>query len=195
MTPREWLRMHIPRLRVHFGVIPRDASPLEVPGRIRRAPPPEAPPPPGDGEAAFRRAVLEGLRRIEARVERLCGLMERDRDALTPRHHGEVVNIGGGGLAFLSPVPVQRGDLLDLAILSPWGDPRPVFAVGEVRWVREEPRGGGGEAFVVGAAFTDIAEEDRDAILRTVFDLDGLRAQRGGVSAPRGEETHEREPH
>ena len=176
MTPRGWLRMHIPRLRVHYSVIPREASPIEVPGRILRAAPDPIPPEEGP-DGAFRREVLEALRRIETRVERLCGCLERDRDSLSPRHHGEVLNIGGGGLAFTAAEPLAPGDLLDLCVLSPWGDPRPVFAVGEVRWVREEAGASGETATVAGAAFTDIAGEDRDAILRTVFEADGLRAR------------------
>jgi len=88
------------------------------------------------------------------------------------------VNISGAGLRFRSSQPFRPGQILALALLLPLEVPVLVRALGRV--VRTHPARGGVQEVAV--EFTQIREEDRERLVRYVFELEreALRRRREG---------------
>jgi len=84
------------------------------------------------------------------------------------------VDISGGGLSFTSPRLLQEGDLLEMQLILPPFVPIPATA--EV--VRVVPSGPGASC-AVATCFTAIKPEDRERLIRHIFQvqLERLRAR------------------
>ncbi|MEJ5363730.1 MAG: PilZ domain-containing protein [Desulfosoma sp.] len=170
MNNREYLRVRIPELSVLYNELPAGSSPPFFLGfGERREPPAEREAPVEDPGLA---AVMESLAKLEAKVDRILGYLER-HGALKPSyaHQGQVVDISGGGVSFatLSLHPV--GAYLELCLIPQVGDPRPIYAIGKICWVEPVPEKAGSGAHHLGVKFVEIEEADRQAIIRLVFQL------------------------
>jgi len=84
------------------------------------------------------------------------------------------VDISGGGLSFTSPRLLQEGDLLEMQLILP--PFVPIQATAEV--VRVVPSGPGASC-AVATCFTSIKPEDRERLIRHIFQvqLERLRAR------------------
>ncbi len=141
MNNREYLRVRIPELSVLYNELPAGSSPPFFLGfGERKEPPAERDVLVEDPALA---AVMESLAKLESKVDRILGYLER-QGALKPAyaHQGQVLDISGGGLSFatLSLHPV--GAYVELCLIPQVGDPRPIYAIGKICWV--EPATGKG---------------------------------------------------
>ena len=166
MQNRRFLRVGIPKLRAHFNVLPPGGGlPLFV-GFGKRSNPKGVD---ETGEDhSFQGSVVTALNRIEAKLDRVIGYVERG-GGKPYRFQAEVFDISGGGLALRSDDVQPIGAVLDLCIFPEYGDPQPVFAIGRICSVREERDEADTPVEIMGLEFIEIAEEDRDAIVRLVF--------------------------
>lgn len=170
MNNREYLRVRIPELSVLYNELPAGSSPPFFLGfGERREPPAERDVVVEDPGLV---AVMEALAKLESKVDRILGYLER-QGALKPAyaHQGQVLDISGGGLSFatLSLHPV--GAYVELCLIPQVGDPRPIYAIGKICWVEPAPEKAGSAAHHVGVKFVEIEEPDRQAIIRLVFQL------------------------
>jgi hypothetical protein len=172
MQDREYLRIKIAGLRVHYDVLPEGGNaPVFLGGQDKGTPA-------FIGEAirdclgeqdAFQKLMVSYLQRIEAKLDQLIGIKEREEAIKLYRCCGEAVDIGGGGISLKTREAHPIGALLDLCIFARYGDPRPIYAVGKICWL-EEHIDEDGEAFsIMGVEFVQINEDDRKTIVRLVF--------------------------
>jgi len=167
MYERDYFRIRVHGLKVHFNLLPEGQdAPVTVSfsRKVSSLPREKSEP-----EDAFQDYVLSLLHRLEAKMDRLTGYLERGQGGMPYRLHGDVVDISGGGLSFSSPVACEVGSLLDMCIFPSYGNPHPIFAIGKVCWVDPKADESGDESHVLGTEFIEIHEEDREAIVRMVF--------------------------
>jgi hypothetical protein len=172
MQDREYLRIKVMGLKVHYDVLPENnCAPILTGGFEKRAPVFGA-----DrvreklGEQdAFQHFVVECLERIESKLDLLIGLKEREEAGKSYRFYGEVVDLGGGGISLKTLTPPDVGSALDLCLFARYGDPRPIYAVGTVCWVEDHKDEKGEPYTLAGVEFAQINEDDRKAIVRLVF--------------------------
>ncbi|MBI2370687.1 MAG: PilZ domain-containing protein [Deltaproteobacteria bacterium] len=112
--------------------------------------------------------ILQALMALDRKLDHLLALLQADsRSGLTSGGLRQV-NISGSGLRFLIEGTVGRGDLFDLRITLPTLPATVIEALGEVvQAVRrgEGPRG----PHEAGIRFVAIREEDRESLVRYVF--------------------------
>ncbi len=190
MNNREYLRVRIPELSVLYNELPPGLSPPFFLGfGERKEPLVERDVPLEDPALA---ALMESLAKLESKVDRILGYLER-QGAVKPAyvHQGQVVDISGGGLSFatLSLHPV--GAYLELCLVPQVGDPRPIYAIGKVCWVEPAPEKVGSEAHHVGVKFVEIDETDRQAIIRLVFQLQRKGKEQRSMEAGSSREASE----
>lgn len=161
----------------------RASGPLVLRAEPLRGDPPELPPAEARVAATWTaegELAEEVRRQLERISEQLNLIMEvlRDRRVLRMlRSTPAVVEISGAGLRFRLAERVRPGQLLALSLLLPLGVPVLVRAIGRV--VRVEATPDGQE---VAVEFTRIREEDRERLVRYVFELEreALRRRREG---------------
>ncbi|MBC7357761.1 MAG: PilZ domain-containing protein [Desulfacinum sp.] len=176
---REYLRVRIPELAVLYNELPQDQEPpffLGFGPRGESAGLHET-----DTDDPFAREVMETLVRLESKMDRLLGYLEK-QSGLRPSYayQGRVVDISGGGLSFATVSLHSVGSHLELCLLPQVGDPRPIYAVGKICWVEPAAESGDPAAHVVGVQFVEIDEADRQSIIRLVFQLQRKWKERAG---------------
>lgn len=97
------------------------------------------------------------------------------REGLSDNQKGTMIDLSGGGLRFLTKQPVENKALLYVLITLPRGEMKT-----PVRVCRAEKMEGS-KHYTVSVEFHDIAERDRDQIIRCVFDIQRTMRQRGLV--------------
>lgn len=182
MNNREYLRVRIPELAVLYNELPAGSSPPFFLGfGERKEPSVERE---GIADDPVVSAILESLGKLESKVDRILGYLER-QGALKPAYayQGQVVDISGGGLSFatLSLHPV--GAYLELCLMPQVGDPRPIYAVGKICWVEPASEKSDLKAHHVGVRFVEIDEVDRQAIIRLVFHMQRREKEQRGSGA------------
>ncbi|MEN6485414.1 MAG: PilZ domain-containing protein [Syntrophobacteraceae bacterium] len=166
MENRDYLRVRIPDLAADYNVLPAGGSRPLLIGFGKRTVPLRADNAAEDESPS--NALLMTLHRIETKLDRVIGYVERG-GGKPYRHRAEIFDISGGGVSLRAETLQPVDTLLDLCIFPRYGDPRAVFAIGRVCGVREEQDENGCPVEVMGVEFAEIAEEDRDAIVRFVF--------------------------
>lgn len=170
MNNREYLRVRIPELSVHYNELPPGLSPPFFLGfGERRAPQAEH-----DEliEDAVLAALMESLAKLESKVDRILGYLERQGVAKPAyAYQGQVMDISGGGVSFTTTSLHPVGAYLELCLVPQVGDPRPIYAIGKICWVEPGSEKAACEAHQVGVKFVEIEEADRQALIRLVFHL------------------------
>ncbi|MEJ5300859.1 MAG: PilZ domain-containing protein [Thermodesulforhabdaceae bacterium] len=164
---RSYLRMPIPGLKVKYNIVgtegiliprlprPRDAYTM-LPENIENI------------EPIFQ-LMFERLERIEMKLDYLLRMMSRGGQEKIFKYDSAVIDISGGGLSFTHCQGLSVGDVLELCIYSTAGEITPIFAVGKVCRVEYKDDG---KYCLVGVEFSDIYEEDRQLIIRMIFDTE-----------------------
>ncbi len=180
MQEREYLRVKISGLMVNYDVLPEDGmAPLAMGLEKRDVSFPRESLRETLGENdAMQNLIVGYLQRIEAKLDRLIGSMERESSGKTYHFSGEVIDIGGGGLSMKTRENHPVGTVLDLCIFAAYGDPRPVFGLGRVCRMQESPgEEGKAPSYILGVEFTQLDEDDRRAIVRLVFQTERKQRQ------------------
>ncbi len=181
MAEREYLRIKINGLGIYYNILPdQESAPVMVglgeresfsatsSDSIRLS---------IDEENAFQKLVLRYLDRLEAKLDELLHTAARDRIGKSYQFSGDVVDIGGGGISFKTVEPLPVGVLLDFCLAARYGNPRPVFAVGDIAWIEDLPEENGENRYLLGVQFSQINEDDRKAIVRLVFQTERKQRQ------------------
>ncbi len=170
MNNREYLRVRIPELSVLYNELPPGVSPPFFLGFGER----RAPQADHDGvvEDPGLATVMESLAKLESKIDRILGHLER-QGAAKPAyaHRGQVMDISGGGVSFTTTSLHPVGAYLELCLVPQVGDPRPIYAIGKICWVEPGSEKAACEAHNVGVKFVEIEEGDRQALIRLVFQL------------------------
>lgn len=170
MNNREYLRVRIPELSILYNELPPGLSPPFFLGFGERKERPVEREGIADDPAVG--VILESLAKLESKVDRILGYLERQGVARPAyAYQGQVLDISGGGVSFatLSLHPV--GAYLELCLIPQVGDPRPIYAIGKICWVEPAPEKDRSPAHNVGVKFVEIDETDRQAIIRLVFQM------------------------
>ncbi|HDL89537.1 MAG TPA: PilZ domain-containing protein [Thermodesulforhabdus norvegica] len=164
---RDYLRIHIPYLHVHYNILPEDVTPV-LPKRHKTGKLT------ADEEANLEpiyRVLLEKLENLETKVDYLLKWLGKAREDKPFDEKAEVINIGGGGLSFRTSRKIEEGTFIELCISSEVGEMVPIFAIGRVCWVEKNPENAD-RPWTVGICFEDILEDDRQIIMRMIFDAE-----------------------
>ncbi len=170
MNNREYLRVCIPELSVLYNELPAGSGPPFFLGfGARKEPSVERE---GPVEDPVISAILESLAKLESKVDRILGYLERQG---TPKpayaYQGRVVDISGGGVSFATLSLHSVGTYLELCLIPEVGDPRPIYAVGKICWLEPAPEKDHEAGHHVGVKFVEIDEADRQTIIRLVFQM------------------------
>ncbi|MCX7724979.1 MAG: PilZ domain-containing protein [Thermodesulfovibrio sp.] len=109
------------------------------------------------------KALAQWIKFINSKLDYLINLWtfrENGFACLPPTE----VNISGGGMSFISDVPYNKGDILELKVVLDLPLPVALFLYGEV--VKSEKVNNG---YRVAVKFINIEEDIRDYIIRFVF--------------------------
>ncbi|MGQ9485450.1 MAG: PilZ domain-containing protein [Desulfosoma sp.] len=179
MKNREYLRVRIPELAVWYNELPVGSSPPFFLGFGERTKPSVERE--GMADDPVVSVILESLGKLESKVDRILGYLER-QGALKPAHayQGQVVDISGGGLSFSTLHLHAVGAYLELCLMPRVGNPRPIYAVGKICWVEPSSESSGLQAHHVGVRFVEIDEADRQAIIRLVFHMQRREKEQRG---------------
>ncbi|MDP8224551.1 MAG: PilZ domain-containing protein [Candidatus Lernaella stagnicola] len=116
-------------------------------------------------------ALNNRLAAIEAKLDALVNYLTQ-RDMEETWGPVQPVNISAGGVMFPFDQSVEAGTLLKIALLMQTMPPHPIVCVSEVIRTRDpDPSWGSEKAFRIAARFVDIDPEDRDRIVRRVFEV------------------------
>jgi len=160
--------MSVPGLRARYNVLETEA--LTTVPRLPRLKEAYTILPNGDEELEpIFQIMLEKLERIEMKLDYILRMMSRGVEQKLFQHDSIVIDISGGGLSFAHPENISTGNYLELCIYSTIGDMSPIFAVGKVCRVEFKDKE---KCYLLGVEFSDIYEEDRQIIIRMVFDAE-----------------------
>lgn len=122
---------------------------------------------PGSSEEALYRCLQLLNNKLDFIIDHLT-FTERERRAFLK----EVVEISGSGMKFTSEEPLAVGTLLKTDLIMPGSARFRVELIAEVLRVEEvkAPESARRDPYLVAAAFKEIDEDARDAIIKTVFD-------------------------
>lgn len=176
MNNREFLRVEVPELRVHYNEIPENSSIPHFLGFVGKGEMSSGLEP--EGCDPVQEMMLRMVRRVEFKLDRILGHLERDGYRPSYEFQGQVVDISGGGLSFATVNDHAVGAVLELCIFPQFGDPRPLFAIGKICWIEPSSSDVYPAASLVGVKFVEIEEEAREAIIRLVFQMERKRKQR-----------------
>ena len=166
---RDYSRAQLPGIKVMYNVIP-DAA--RVPRSVASLRETREPPPELDRDNPFQHYVVAVLQQLSTKLDRLIGYHERSQSGGGYSYTSEALNISGGGISLSGSFRHPTGALLDLCLLHQYGVPHAVFAIGRVCWVRELVAAGREFCYVSGVEFVDIGEDDREMIVRMVFEAE-----------------------
>ena len=125
------------------------------------------------GESLVGSPLLPWIMKVDWLLEVLLKALAAQHPASMAIARMTEVNIGGGGISFVSPRQFSTGDRLAIKIILP--PFTPIHAIAEV--TRSVPEGPG---FVIATQFEDLPTDDQDHIIRHVIHLQAerLRARR-----------------
>jgi len=129
-------------------------------------------------ESSFKDFVISSLQRLENRIDFLIRHLQRAQFGKPYEFQSDVLDIGGGGLSLSSTARCPTGALLDLCVVAEYGNSFSLYAIGKVQRVDEQVTETGEVRYDVGVQFIEINEEDRESLLRTIFDLDRKQKRR-----------------
>lgn len=173
---REFFRIHVPGLIVRYNLLPRTEGRYFLPRRRR----PGKPVVPEDSELQPEfELLIERLDRLETKIDYILHWLSKGSKEKMFEFEAEVANIGGGGLSFFSPVPLEEDTFLELCILSIVGDMPPILAIGKVCWQKASKDRSGKPSYNVGISFEDIYDEDHEVIMRMIFQAEIQQKRRG----------------
>ncbi len=161
---RNYLRIHIPHLKVKYNILP-DNQKAFLPRKktaYQLSHDEEA-----ELDPIFR-VLLDKLESLELKVDYLLKWLGKDGRDKPFEHEAEIIDISGGGLSFHSEQPLKENTMLELCIMSDIGEMSPIFAIGRVCWSKAESNKDITKN-IVGICFEDMYEEDRQTIMRMIF--------------------------
>ena len=173
---REYLRVEVSGLKAYFNFIKeKDSRSLFLQFAERKMVPSVE----IEGEAdPFREFVISSLQRLETKIDFLIRHLQREQFGQPYQFQADVFNIGGGGLNLSTTVLCSVGTLLDLCVFAEYGNAFSVYAIGKVQWVDKQRTETEEIKYNVGVEFVEINEDDREALFRTIFDLDRKQKRR-----------------
>lgn len=119
--------------------------------------------------------LSEKLNRIEQKIDSILDmfLLQQQGFFQLPEQN---INLSGGGLSFISSVPFNKGDSLEIKMLLPEPSVVGITVYGEVVRVEQKDRG-----YEIGIKFTKINERQRDLIVRFVIykERERIKRQKG----------------
>ena len=176
---REYLRVEVSGLKAYFNFLEEnDSRSLFLHFTERK----KVPYGEMEGEDdPFREFVISSLQRLEAKLDFLIRYLQREQFGKPYQFQADVFNIGGGGLNLRSTVSCPVGTLLDLCVFAEYGNLFSFNAIGKVQWVEQQVNKNGKTEHNLGVEFMEISEEDREALFRTIFDLDRKQKRREGI--------------
>lgn len=124
----------------------------------------------------FQDFVTARLQRIETKLDFLIRQLQKERYGKPYDFEATVLDISGGGFSMSTSVTCGIGTLLDLCLFPEHGSLPSLYALGKARSIDKQ-----GDRHLVGVQFVAISEEDREMLLRTIFQLE-RRQKRGWYS-------------
>jgi len=175
---RSYLRMAVPGLKVRYNVFE-----TEIFNAVPRLPRPKEAytllPNGGETLEPVFQLMLERLERIEMKLDYILRMMGRGVEERLFQYESMVQDISGGGLSFTHHESISTGKYLELCVYSAVGDMSPIFAVGKVCRVEFKEKE---KCYLLGVEFSDIYEEDRQTIIRMVFDVERKLRRRVNIN-------------
>ena len=113
--------------------------------------------------------VLECLREIKLKLDRLIEVMTLRVGEAQPDYSGVVKDISGSGLRFESDQPLDEGAFLEFKIALPGRDGGFFSSLAEVKRVTEALSSDGKKCWIVAVHFTAISESDQDRVVAYVL--------------------------
>lgn len=167
---REFLRVKVSGIKAYFNFLEeKESCSLFLSFAKRKTVSPRE----GLGETSpFEESLLSSVQRLESKIDFLIRQLDRERYGVPYEFRADVIDIGGGGVNLLSPVPCTAESFLDICLFAECGNSPSIYTIGQVQWVREETGEGGSIQYRVGVEFVEIEEDDREALFRAIFDLD-----------------------
>ncbi len=123
----------------------------------------------------FQDFVAARLQRIETKLDFLIRQLQKQSYGKPYDFEATVRDISGGGFSMSTSVTCGIGTLLDLCLFPEHGNLPSFYALGKAQWIDKQE-----DQLLVGVEFVAISEEDREMLLRTIFQLD--RRQKRGYS-------------
>lgn len=114
-------------------------------------------------EEPLDKVLAQWLKVINAKLDYLINLWSLKEEGFSCLPTAEV-NISGGGMSFISDIPYNKGDILELKMVLETPSPVALFLYGEV--VKCETLNSG---YRVAVQFVNIDEDIRDYVVRFVF--------------------------
>lgn len=113
------------------------------------------------------RGILSVLRWLDFKLDMvLHHIRSSERESVFP-HHLETVDISGAGIGMIDCGQLKLGERIIMAFTLPDSPSQPIYCVGEVVRVADEPACDGQARAAV--RFQEIAEMDRERIIRYTF--------------------------
>jgi hypothetical protein len=173
---REYLRIEVNGLKSYFNLLREQDSRslfLHFPEK-RTIPAADM----EGNDVSYKEFVLSSLQRLENKIDFLIRQLHREQFGKPYEFQADVSDIGGGGLNLSSKVSFPVGTLLDLCVFAEYGNSFSIYAIGKVQRVEKRPSKAEEVNYSIGVQFVEINEEDREALLRTIFKLDRKQKRR-----------------
>jgi hypothetical protein len=166
---RDYLRVAVSGLKTYFNLLAeKESSSLYFNFARSSTPAGEA----TDQANQLQQFILSTLQRLESKIDYIIRDLQRNAFGKPYKFQADVANLGGGGLNLITDAPCSIGVLMDLCIVPEFGNAPSLYAIGRVQWMEQLEHETDTGRCKVGVEFVEINEEDREALFRTVFDLD-----------------------
>ena len=132
----------------------------------------------GGGDVDVLRGLLKLIININEKVDLILSYLEKKEDLTLYKKPPQKITLSAEGIGFFIAEPVTVGTYMKVRVLLPQSPKIMISALGKV--VRIAPKEiQGMKKFEVGIAFSDIHEDDQEAIIKYIFmrQRDMLRSQ------------------
>ena len=110
------------------------------------------------------------LARIDQKLSILITILAEHSSRKKYDNHASVVDVSEFGLGFVHPMPLKKGDILEMGLQLPFGDnTRIIDLAGKIVNLRKPPEPEESLNIIYGVEFFDVLGKDQNDILQWIF--------------------------